>query len=140
MKKVFSMMLASVMAFVVALSATGSVAFAADLDLPVEEEVLESATYYNGTNINTTWKKVAESSPGFNCNVYIKCMNGSILPGTWMVAPTDIRMLDQHGNVIWSESGAVAGQGDRTFWCGSDVYEIQAKCQYGLGVLYIHQA
>ena len=140
MKKKFSILLTVVMSLAMAFGSIGTVAFAAELDTPVEEEEIEEATYYNGTVINTTWKTVAVASSGFNCNVYIECMNTAFLPDTWTVSPTDIRMLGSNGNVVWEESGAVPGLGNRTFWCGSDVYTIQAKCQVGSGSLYIHQA
>ena len=97
-----------------------------------------SNSFQNGTVITTSWKTVATSTTGFDCNVYIKCMNTGMIG--WQVSPTDIRMLDRNGNVVWSENGAVAGQGNRTFWCGSNVYKIQARTQTGSGTIYIRQA
>ena len=55
------------------------------------------------------------------------------------VVGTNIRMLGKSGNVIWSENEAVAGQGSRVFWCGSDIYTIQASPKAGSGVIYCHQ-
>lgn len=138
MKKIFSLLLSVVMSLALAFGSTGAVVYAAEIDTPVVEEDIKEDKYYNGTVINTTWKTVAVASSGFNCNVYINCRNTAFLPNSWTVSPTDIRMLGRNGNVVWEESGAVAGLGNRTFWCGSDVYTIQARCQVGSGSLYIH--
>lgn len=86
----------------------------------------------------TSWQTIATSSTGFNCNVFIKCMNTTT--SGWGVVPSDIRMLGKSGNVVWSENGAVPGQGNRTFWCGSDVYTIQIRTQAGYGVAIAYQA
>ena len=141
MKKFCSLILAVVVMFIVSVTNISTVAYAADADTSVKDEIsVQSATYKSGTVINTSWKTIATSSPGFNCNVYIKCMNTTFLPNSWTVSPTDIRMLGKNGKVIWSESSAVPGQGNRTFWCGSDVYTILARCQTGTGTIYIRQA
>ena len=55
------------------------------------------------------------------------------------VVPSNIRMLGKNGNVLWEESGAIAGQGSRIFICGSDVYTIQIKPQSGTGAAYAYQ-
>lgn len=91
----------------------------------------------NALSINTSWKTIASSTTGFNCDVWI----GSYNTGTigLVVAPSDIRMLGRSGNVVWQESGAVAGNGaQRQFWCGSDVYTIQIKTQTGTGMAYAY--
>lgn len=97
-----------------------------------------SNSFENGAVITTSWQTVATSTTGFNCDVYIKCMNTGTIG--WQVSPTDIQLLDRHGNVVWSQKGAVAGQGDAIFWCGSNIYEIQAKTQTGKGTIYIRKA
>ncbi|MCI8548723.1 MAG: hypothetical protein HFJ38_07570 [Bacilli bacterium] len=86
---------------------------------------------------STSWKTIASSTTGFNCNVYIKCKNTSL--SGWTVVPCDIRMLGKNGNALWEEKGAIAGLGDRVFSCGSDVYTIQIKTQAGSGTAYAYQ-
>lgn len=81
-------------------------------------------------NVSTSWKTIATSTTGFNHNVFIECRNPDL-------APLDIRMLGKNGNIVWSESGAVGAQSNRMFWCGSDVYTIQAKSQRGISAVYI---
>lgn len=85
----------------------------------------------------TSWKTIASSTTGFNCNVYIKCSNTAL--SGWTVVPSDIRMLGKNGNVVWEEKGAIAGLGDRVFYCGSDVYTIQIRTQSGSGTAYAYQ-
>lgn len=88
-------------------------------------------------SINTSWKTIASSTTGFNCNVWIASYNTGTIG--LVVAPSDIRMLGKSGNVVWQESGAVAGNGaQRQFWCGSDVYTIQIKTQTGTGTAYAY--
>ncbi len=91
----------------------------------------------NALSINTSWKTIASSTTGFNCDVWIASYNlGTI---GLVVAPSDIRMLGKSGNVVWQESGAVAGNGaQRQFWCGSDVYTIQIRTQTGTGTAYAY--
>lgn len=96
-----------------------------------------SNQYKSGINISTSWKTIATSTTGFGCNVYIKCMN-TTLDGLTVV-PSDIRMLGKNGNVLWSENGAIPGQGSRIFVCGKDVYTIQIRTQAGVGVAYSHE-
>ena len=92
----------------------------------------------NSLNTTTSWKTIATSNTGFSCNVFIKCMNTTT--SGWGVVPSDVRMLGKNGNVVWTENGAVPCQGDRTFWCGYDVYTIQIRTQAGYGVAIAHQA
>ena len=48
---------------------------------------------------------------------------------------TDIRMLDKNGNVVWSECCAVDCNQIRTFYCGSNVYSIEARSHfYGISI------
>lgn len=91
----------------------------------------------NALSITTSWKTIASSTTGFNCNVWIASYNTGTIG--LIVAPSDIRMLGRSGNVVWQESGAVAGNGaQRQFWCGSDVYTIQIKTQTGTGMAYAY--
>lgn len=92
---------------------------------------------FNRLATSTSWKTIASSTTGFNCNVYIECWN-TTTSGT-VVAPCDIRMLSKNGNVVWEEKGAINGVGHRIFWCGSDVYTIQIKTQAGHGTARAYQ-
>lgn len=87
---------------------------------------------------NTSWQTIAYSTKGFNCNVYVKCNNTATVG--LKVVPCDVQMLDKNGNVLWSENGAIAGLGSRTFWCGSDVYKIQIRTQAGKGTAFAYEA
>lgn len=134
----------SAITFVMALSllfTTAMVASAAEshtLDTDTTASSSENTgvmPYYNDylghyQNVSTSWKTIATSTTGFNCDVFIECRNLDL-------AALDIRMLGKNGNVVWSESGAVGGQGNRIFWCGSDVYTIQVKYQSSSGSVYI---
>ncbi len=77
----------------------------------------DKAMYVDGT-----WRTIATSTSGFNCNVRIE--------GTVLSDYMDVRMLGKNGNVLWSESNAFStyGTGYRIFRCGSDVYSIQVRC------------
>ena len=103
--------------------------------------VFAAGEQYYSINTSTSWKKIAEASSGFGCNVYIECTNFSNVP-------CDIRMLDANGGLVWEESGAISinsifgsgGNGSRTFWCGSNVYQIQIRTQGGTGTAFaLHQ-
>ncbi len=130
------------LAFALVMSMT-TVVSAADIDEKETMSVTDKASvysnkFYSGINISSNqWTTIATSTSGFNCNVYVKCMN-TTLDGLRVVG-TNIRMLGRNGNVIWSENEAVAGQGSRVFWCGSDIYTIQASPRAGLGVIYCRQ-
>lgn len=73
---------------------------------------------------STAWRNIATSTNGFSCNVKIGAYTGN-------VAYLSVRMLGRNGNVVWSETNAVAGNHSRVFWCGSDIYTIQAKATSG---------
>lgn len=120
-----------------------TVASAIDIDEKETISVTDKASvfsnkFYSGINISSKeWTTIATSTSGFNCNVYVKCMN-TTFDGLRVVG-TNIRMLGRNGNVLWSENEAVAGQGSRVFECGSDVYTIQASPRAGSGVIYCRQ-
>lgn len=104
---------------------------------PSSGNKFEHTSMSNALVCSTSWKTIATSTKGFNCNVFIACMNaGTIGLG---IAPSDVRMLGRNGNVLWSESGAVRGQGQRVFKCGSDVFSIQIRTQAGSGSAWAYQ-
>lgn len=89
-------------------------------------ELRAGGNIYYDTN-NYSWTTVASSKKGFNTDVYIKVINTS-------VSRNDIRMLDRYGRVVWEQEGAIGmNQSLAQFWCGSDVYTVQVKTQYGYG-------
>lgn len=91
-----------------------------------------AANSYNGTiTTSTSWKTLATSTTGFNCNVAI--FNSSTGTDGLGILRADIRMLGKSGNVVWQESKACPGYGTRIFWCGSDVYKIQIKVAHSSG-------
>lgn len=89
-------------------------------------------THTWGVEVDTNWTTVATAKKGFNCYIEISSTSRAIKWGANTAGP-DIRMLGKHGNVIWSEKEAVSGLGKRIFWCGSDVYTIQAKYPFSGG-------
>ena len=149
MKNVFKAIITFTLAMAMAMCATAPV-YAVEYEIGeslenVANDIMASARSNSypypapGSTLSTStsWKKIASSTTGFNCNVYIKCMNTVI--NDWGVIPCDIRMLGKNGNVLWSESGAIHGFGDRIFVCGSDVYEIQIRTQAGVGTAYAYE-
>ena len=138
MKKIYSLMLV-IMMLLSSLTIYSTNVFAAELETPINEEIIEEDTYYNGKVINSTsWTTIAIAPSGFNCDVFIRSSNPYLIPGTYTAYPTNIRMLDSSGNQIWVEYGAIPGLGSRTFWCGSDVYKIQAMTQGGSASIYFY--
>lgn len=88
-----------------------------------------AANSYNGTiTTSTSWKTLATSTTGFNCNVAV--FNSSTGTDGLGILRADIRMLGKNGNVIWEETKACPGYGTRIFRCGPDVYKIQIKVQH----------
>lgn len=91
--------------------------------------------YNSSTNnlyVDGSWRTIATSSTGFNCNVYI---NG-LVTSNYM----DVRMLGSSGNVVWSLTNAVATySGPGLFYCGSNVYSIQVRCN-GNGIAWAYPA
>lgn len=67
------------------------------------------------------YQTVFSTGGGLNRNITLECRNINIFHHN------DVRMLDEHGDVIWESYGAVGYNGIRTFWCGSDVYVMQAR-------------
>lgn len=85
----------------------------------------------------TSWKTLATSTKGFDCNVFIKCEN-TVFVGL-RIAKNHVRMLDKNGNILWEESGAIKGSAQRIFKCGSDVYTIQIRTEAGKGLAYAYE-
>jgi len=81
--------------------------------------------------VDGTWRIIAYSTSGFNCKVY---MDGLVSSNY-----IHVRMLNSSGNVIWSENNSLATySGGRTYWCGSNVYTIQVKCDSS-GIAWAYQ-
>lgn len=91
---------------------------------------------YNSSHqltIDTSWKTIASSTTGFNCNVYITADTNQPA-GTLQRDKCDIRMLPKSGtNPVWEKTSVFDGEGGDTFWCGPDVYKIQIRTHVGDG-------
>ena len=127
------------MALLLGLSAT---AFAAEpaTTKSVTETVSASSVsqrsnnYGYGVAINSSrWTTFATSTTGFNCYMYVYSLNA--YPG----ATTHIRMLGKNGNVLWTAYDAMPFRSENNFWCGPDVYTIQAMTSAGGSSIYSHQ-
>ncbi len=127
MKRKFVKKAILVLAMVILLGTFGSKeTFAMEMDKINQSEIALRTTHRNRTTIDSTrWTTVAESSKGFNCNVYISISNN-------MVSRTGIRMLNRRGKILWQSDDAIAfNQYRAQFWCGSDVYKIQLTTNSG---------
>lgn len=73
--------------------------------------------------LNSTYQDiwVATGNTGINSHIWARVYNTSSLHHT------DIRMLDANGNTVWEEFGAIDYSSSRQFWCGSNVYRLQAR-------------
>ena len=97
-----------------------------------------AANSYKGTiTTSTSWKTLATSTTGFNCNVAV--VNSSTGTDGLGILRADIRMLGKSGNVVWEESKACPGYGTRIFWCGPDVYTIQIKVKHSSGTAWAYE-
>lgn len=116
-------------------------AFAAEVPESAKNDITVSSTAEYGTSTfsnnyssggvyvdSKSWKTIATSSTGFNCNVKIASLGTSI-------TTVDIQMLGKSGNVLWCEYESFGSSSSRVYWCGSDVYKIQAKYHYGNGTI-----
>lgn len=146
MKKFFRATLAIIMACVMLVGGALSTSATTLPNDNVVEVLAEKSyttkytSYGRALAISTTWKTIATSSTGFDCNVTINCRNIAVLED-FTIAKGLVRMLDKKGNVIWTSSDdyAVPGQGSYEYYCGSDVYSIQIKTQNGGGSAWISQ-
>ena len=81
--------------------------------------------------LSTSWKTIASSTSGFNCNIaVVSSVTGT--DGIGAVRP-DIRMLGRNDNVLWSEKNSCPGLGTRVYRCGPDVYKLQIRVSNGSG-------
>lgn len=85
-----------------------------------ESKVAYSNHYESGVIVGSTWKKVASSTTGFNCNVKIASLGTTL--GT-----VDVRLLGKNGNVLWTDYESFGSLAYGIYWCGPDVYQIQVK-------------
>lgn len=79
--------------------------------------------------VNTSWQRVypdpgASASNPINDNLHIQTQS---LSNTH----TDIRFLNANGTVVWEECCAIDYNCERTFWCGSNVYVVEARSHWG---------
>lgn len=108
-------------------------AYADDNDLPrfsngpISEE---SGAKTGGTQvvISDSWERVWPPAT----NNLTNPINGQVHIETYNYGSThvDIRMCGASGNVVWSECCAIDCNESRTFYCGSDVYYIEAKTHW----------
>jgi hypothetical protein len=68
-----------------------------------------------------------DRATGLNRNINVTMYN------TWVGQVNDVRMLGKT-SVVWQEDGAISNSGQRTFWCGPDVYVLMVKIR-STGVL-----
>lgn len=132
MKNISKKVISIVIIIVLTLSSNIS-AYATEKKLVIESTetfdnlISTRSNHYEGGGIyvdSKKWTTIATSTNGFNCNVHVHTASTSL-------DYTSIRMLGKNGNVVWSEKNAIVPLGSRDFWCGSDVYKIQAKCVSG---------
>lgn len=115
---------ASFIVVAVALVLVASIAVSASAS-PEEPASVSSRTYYLET-LTDTYKRVWRPSG----NNTIAPINGYItirVTEPSRFTHTDIRMLDRNGNVIWEEFGAIPNNSVRTFYCGPNVYYVEAR-------------
>lgn len=87
----------------------------------------------NATEVNTMWTRIYPASS----NTLREPINGYVTVYTTNLGSThlDVRMIgkDESGKltkIVWSECCAVDCNQHRTFWCGKDVYYIEARSHY----------
>ncbi len=82
----------------------------------------------NQVPVNDNWTRVYPAET----NTLSGPINGYVKLSTkneWYTH-LDVRFIGKNGNVIWSECNAIDIYGTRTFYCGSDVYSIEAKSHW----------
>lgn len=52
-------------------------------------------------------------------------------------AKIDIRMLDNVGDVVWSQKNTFPVEDQRNYWCGPDVYKIELRITNGEGIVTV---
>ena len=106
---IMALLLAAVLGFTMATSTTAHAA---------------TTFWTTAQNVSTSWTTVAESTTGFSCKVGVSILNNRAYR-------TDVRLLDRSGNVVWSQTGALAVNDTQRYNCGSNVYKVQLKTQGG---------
>jgi|GEM_PF-1432062 len=95
-----------------------------------------SAKSYS-VNIGTSYYSFNVESSAKGRDFYIKVYNASYNWGSTKNR-NDVRMIDKNGKVVWEEYGAIAWNGSRNFWCGSNVAKVQVRTQYGIAAVYAY--
>ena len=80
-----------------------------------------AATNNQAVDINGSWKEIYSDDNGIGANIYIR------VDAVSNDCHVDIRMLDSSGTPIWTEMGSLELFESRTYWCGSNVYTIEAR-------------
>lgn len=95
----------------------------------IAADAIHKVPYRTGSgNLTTSWTRVAKTNTNSGMNMWIR-LNTS----TDMDCDVDVRMKDKNNKVIWSENKAfhAANDGYRDFWCGKNVYSVEAKISTG---------
>ena len=102
----------------------------ATLDSDTTEKLLTpdrlSAGHGTGTLYGHNWGVVAQRSSSLNQWIRLEVT-------TTVDCDVDVRMKNKNGVVIWSENAAFRADNDRwrKFWCGSNVYTVEARLSTG---------
>lgn len=135
MKKILPIFILAFTVLFCAVQSTDRPVFANEFTNATDNEALNTvgiiyrAPYRTGTgNLTTSWTQVAKTNTNSGMNMWIR-LNTS----TSMDCDVDVRMKDKNNKVIWSENKAfhAANDGYREFWCGKNVYSVEAKISTG---------
>lgn len=131
MKKIFNVVL-SLMLMVCPISAYAEDFSESNNTVSLSGDITRGNSFpYSQSNpmyIDGTWRTIATSTSGFNCNVTI----GGYTTTNYI----DVRMKNSSGQVVWTGYQVIETWHNPTygiFWCGSDVYSIQVRCDGGSG-------
>ena len=114
-----------------------TIAYAEESSSAISEQENESSTIEPRTRFGEavlyggTWSTIYINNNGINANVKISVITSSLIS-----RGADVRMLGRNGEVVWIERQAIGVNGERTFWCGSDVVHLQAKAAVSDSSLY----
>ena len=131
--------LAICMVIAITISCVGAntIAYAEESSSAISEQENESSTIEPRTRFGEavlyggTWSTIYINNNGINANVKISVITSSLIS-----RGADVRMLGRNGEVVWIERRAIGVNGERTFWCGSDVVHLQAKAAVSDSSLY----
>lgn len=131
--------LAIYMVVAIAISCVGAntIAYAEDSPSTISEQENNSPAVEPRTRFGEavlyggTWSTIYINDNGINANVKISVITSSLIS-----RGADVRMLGRNGEVVWIERQAIGVNGERTFWCGSDVVHLQAKAAVSDSSLY----